>query len=245
MLAQTNICSFFIQRAIQATKLGYSPRSGGTLQILRPLGLLSTIRTARCYVSYFQLLLRYVLSSHRYLHPTGTMESEDCKRCSATHPCPRHSSCCIKGSKNKKEKGGRYMTYDPHRCMLCKAYIAESESGFAAAQEELRKHLMAIRGHRQRSHCPSSELMDFFSSEEEAIRLLALAHYTPPSPHTRSRASSVDPQASPVSPTHSEASLQHPSSEARHSSRQASPTALPSTSLQKSSRKCLVIFEII
>ncbi|KAK3888188.1 hypothetical protein Pcinc_007719 [Petrolisthes cinctipes] len=46
-------------------------------------------------------------------------------------------------------------TYDPLRCMICKAFITESENGVAAAQAELGKLFIAIRGHRQRSHCPS------------------------------------------------------------------------------------------
>lgn len=79
------------------------------------------------------------------------------------------------------------MTYDPLRCMICQAFIAESENGVAAAQAELRKHFSAIRGHRQRSHCPSAELLDFFSSKEEANRLLNLAQYIPPSSHAHGK----------------------------------------------------------
>ncbi|MPC91906.1 hypothetical protein E2C01_086969 [Portunus trituberculatus] len=108
------------------------------------------------------------------LYLTGTMEDKDCKCCSDPHPCPHHSLCCIKGSKTK-DSDNHYMTYDPLRCMICQTYIAESENGVAAAQEVLRKLFTAIQGHRQRSHCPSSRLMDFFSSKEEASRLLALS----------------------------------------------------------------------
>ncbi|KAK3884884.1 hypothetical protein Pcinc_010858 [Petrolisthes cinctipes] len=103
------------------------------------------------------------------------MENEECRNCWETHPCPRHSTCCVKGSRSKK-KGDRFMTYDPLRCITCQAFIAESENGVAAAQAELRK-LFAIRGHRQRSRCPNAELMNFFSSEEDTNRLLNLARY--------------------------------------------------------------------
>ncbi|KAK3888186.1 hypothetical protein Pcinc_007717 [Petrolisthes cinctipes] len=89
----------------------------------------------------------------------------------------------------KKEKDEHFMTYDPLHCMICKAFIAESENGVAAAQAELRKHVIAIRGYRQRSHCPSADLMNFFSSKEEANRLFNLAHYIPTSPHAHNGSS--------------------------------------------------------
>ncbi|KAK3874027.1 hypothetical protein Pcinc_021001 [Petrolisthes cinctipes] len=162
------------------------------------------------------------------------MGNEECIKCSETHPCPRHSLCCIRGSRSKKEKGERYMTYDPLRCMICKAFIAESENGVAAAQAELRKHFIAIRGHRQHSRCPIPELMNFFSSEEEANRLLNLAHYIPPSPRAHSR---TDPLSQLTLRSHSEASLQLHRIEANHSLQQTSPTALPSTLLQGPSRE--------
>ncbi|KAK3859734.1 hypothetical protein Pcinc_034173 [Petrolisthes cinctipes] len=91
----------------------------------------------------------------------------------------------------KKEKGERFMTYDPLRCMTCKAFIAESENRVAAAQAELRKHFIAIRRHRHRSHPPSADLMNFLSGKEEANWLLNLAHYIPPSPHSYSGADTI------------------------------------------------------
>ncbi|KAK3885970.1 hypothetical protein Pcinc_009854 [Petrolisthes cinctipes] len=115
------------------------------------------------------------------------------------------------------------MTYDPLRCMSCKAFIAESENKVAAAQAELRKLFIAIRRHRQQSLCPSADLMNFFSSEEEANRLLNLAHYIPPSPSR----SHTDPLSQLTSPSQNEASLLPHCIE-----QQSSLTALPSTSLQ-------------
>ncbi|KAK3894068.1 hypothetical protein Pcinc_002170 [Petrolisthes cinctipes] len=79
------------------------------------------------------------------------------------------------------------MTYDPLRCITCQAFIAESGNGVAAAQAVLRKLFTAIRCHRQRSRCPNTELMIFFSSEEDANRLLNLAHILPSSPHAHIR----------------------------------------------------------
>ncbi|KAK3892450.1 hypothetical protein Pcinc_003683 [Petrolisthes cinctipes] len=118
------------------------------------------------------------------------MENEECRNCWETHPCPRHSTCCVKGSRSKK-KGDRFMTYDPLRCITCQAFIAESGNGVAAAQAELRKLFSAIRGHRQRFRCPNTELMNFFSSKEDANRLLNLAHYVPSSPHAHSGANTI------------------------------------------------------
>lgn len=101
----------------------------------------------KVFLATFKIILDMSLcSSHRSLHSTGTMENADCKSCSETHPCLRHSLCCIKGSRSKQGKGERYMTYDPHRCNFRKTYIAESQNGVAAAQEELQEHIIAIQG---------------------------------------------------------------------------------------------------
>ncbi|KAK3889755.1 hypothetical protein Pcinc_006319 [Petrolisthes cinctipes] len=117
------------------------------------------------------------------------------------------------------------MTYDPLRCMTCKAFIAESENGVAAMKAVLRKLFIAIRCHQQRSNCPCANLMNFFSSKEEANRLLNLAHYIPSSPRAHNSLSQL------TSPSHSKASLQPHCIE-----QQPSLTALPSTSLQEPSR---------
>ncbi|KAK3888185.1 hypothetical protein Pcinc_007716 [Petrolisthes cinctipes] len=70
--------------------------------------------------------------------------------------------------------------------------------------------------------------MNFFSSEEEANRLLNFAHYIPPSRHAHN---STDPLSQLTSPFYSEASLQ-----LHCIKQQTSPTELPSTSLQEPSR---------
>ncbi|KAK3878849.1 hypothetical protein Pcinc_016537 [Petrolisthes cinctipes] len=151
------------------------------------------------------------------------MENEECRNCWEIHPSPRHSSCCVKGSRSKN-KGDRFMTYDPLRCLTCQAFIAESGKGVAAAQAELRKLFSTIRGHRQRSRCPNTELMNFFSSEEDTNRLLNLAHYVPSSSHAHS---STNPLSQLTSSSQDESSLQP-----HYIEQQSSLTALPSTSLQ-------------
>lgn len=188
MLAKTNICSFFTKGTVSNSQLLIM--LWGILQIYRSLNYRHHKVLLKLFLVTSNIILDMPLhSSHHSLHSTGTLENKDCKSCSETHPCPRHSLCCIKGSRNRKGKGERFMTYDPHRCMICKAYIAQSKNGVAATKEALRKHFIAIRGHRQRSHCPSSELMNFFSSEEEAIQLLTLTQCTLPSPCTHSKVS--------------------------------------------------------
>ncbi|KAK3890521.1 hypothetical protein Pcinc_005538 [Petrolisthes cinctipes] len=97
------------------------------------------------------------------------MENEECRNCWETHPCPRHSPYCVRGSRSKKEKGERFMTYDPLCCITCQAFIAESGNRVAAAQAELRKLFTVIRCHHRRSRCPNTELMNFSSARKMPI----------------------------------------------------------------------------
>ncbi|KAK3886882.1 hypothetical protein Pcinc_008995 [Petrolisthes cinctipes] len=91
------------------------------------------------------------------------MDNEECRNCWETHPCPRPSPCCVRGSRSKKEKGERFMTNDPLRCITCQAFIAESSTDPLSQLTSPSQDKSSLQPHcieQQSSHAalPSSSL---------------------------------------------------------------------------------------
>ena len=86
-------------------------------------------------------------------------EFDSCNKCASfvlPHLCIEHSSCITTG-----RRGGKYATYVPAGCEVCKSWLTKARAGDAASKKNLTALVRKIKDHRLRSHCPKERLLDF------------------------------------------------------------------------------------